>query len=242
VTGTTRYETITAGDDGQFEAFCALPDSGSGPGMLLFQEIFGINNNMRALAQRLADQGYVTIVPDMFWRVEPRFERQDESGFGDAMAVVRKFDFAKAVADIDLSLAHLLSMAECAGKVGAVGFCLGGGLAFAAAAISRVDGRGLDAAVCYYGTAVNDLLGHVDTLDCPTMFHYGNADPFIPERKIDQVERAVGGCDGIEFHRYDGAGHAFSNWDAPTMYNEEAADLAWSRTLDFLSRKLQPPT
>ena len=233
----TRYETVRTPDGQSFEAFCAVPEGGSGPGILLFQEIFGINDNMRGLAEKLARHGYVVLVPDMFWRIEPRFERRDESGMADAFAVVQRFDFAAAVGDIQSTHAHLLSMGECAGKVGAVGFCLGGGLAFAAATMSRVDGRGPDAAVCYYGSPVNDLLGSVDALDCPCLFHYGTNDTYIPTEKIEEVERAVAGRPGVEFHRYD-AGHAFSNWDAPSMYNEAAADAAWSRTLDFFDAHL----
>lgn len=235
---TTRYETITANDGGTFEAYCAVPDGGSGPGMLLFQEIFGINDNMRTLADRLAEAGYVTLVPDMFWRIEPRFERKDESGMGDAFAVVQKFDFTKGVDDIQATHAHLLGMKECTGKVGAMGFCLGGGLAFAAATMSRVDGKGPDAAVPYYGSPVNDMLDQAGNLDCPTMFHYGNKDPFIPEEKIAAVESAVAGRPNVTFHRYE-AGHAFSNWDAPSMYDKDAAELAWSRTLAFLDDHLR---
>ena len=234
----TRYETILAEDGLSFEAFCAVPETGSGPGILLFQEIFGINDNMRGLAERLARHGYVVLVPDMFWRIEPRFERKDESGMGDAFAVVQQFDFAAAAGDIQRTHAHLLSMAECSGRIGAVGFCLGGALAFAAATMSRVDGRGPDAAVCYYGSAINDLLGHVDALECPCQFHYGSADAYIPTEKIEEVARAVEGRPGVEFHLYD-AGHAFSNWDAPSMYDEAAADAAWSRTLAFFDTHLR---
>jgi carboxymethylenebutenolidase len=150
---------------------------------------------------------------------------------------VQKFDFGSAVSDIQATHRHLLAMKECSGTVGATGFCLGGGLAFAAATLSRVDGRGPDAAVCYYGSPVNDLLVHVDKLDCPTAFHYGDNDAFIPPDKIAEVEGAVSGRSGVEFYRYD-AGHAFSNWDAPSMYNQDAADLAWSRTLEFFGRHL----
>ena len=226
---TTRYETI----DGQLEAYCAIPESGSGPGMLLFQEIFGINDNIRGLCDKLAGEGYVTLAPDMFWRIEPRFERKDESGFADAIAMVQKLDFEKAIDDIKATHAHLKAMPECTGKVGATGFCLGGALAFAAATQSKVD-----ASVPYYGSAINDMLDQADQLDCPTMFHYGNNDPFIPEEKIAEVEAAVAGKPNVVFHRYD-AGHAFSNWDAPSMYDEAAAELAWSRTLDFLATHLR---
>jgi carboxymethylenebutenolidase len=91
--------------------------------------------------------------------------------------------------------------------------------------------------VCYYGSGVNDLLVHVDRLECPSMFHYGRNDPYIPTDRIEEVERAVGARPGVEFHLYD-AGHAFSNWDAPSMYDQNAADEAWGRTLAFFDTHL----
>ena len=234
---TTRYEVVAAPDGGTFEAYCAVPDAGRGPGVLLFQEIFGINDNMRGLAERLAGEGYVVLVPDMFWRLEPRFERKDESGMQDAFAMVQRFDSAAAPGDIAATHAHLLAMDECTGKVGAVGFCLGGTLTLLAAATSRVDGRGPDAAVSYYGSGNNDLLGMLDEVECPILFHYGARDPFIPEDKIAEVEAAIADRPHMSLERYD-AGHAFSNWDAPSMYDEAAAALAWSRTLDFFRTHL----
>ena len=230
---TTWYETVTAGDGGTFEAYCAVPEGGSGPGVLLFQEIFGINDNIRGLCEKLAAEGYVALAPDMFWRIEPRFERKDESGFADAIAMVQQLDFAKATEDIKATHRHLLGMGECTGKVGATGFCLGGALAFVAATQSKVD-----ASVPYYGSAINDMLDQVGELECPTMFHYGDNDPFIPPENIDAVEQAVAGKPNVVFHRYD-AGHAFSNWDAPSMYDEKAATEAWGRTLAFFAEHLR---
>lgn len=234
---TTRWEKVAAADGGEFDAFCAVPESGSGPGVLLFQEIFGINENIRGLAEKLAAEGYVALAPDMFWRIEPRFERKDESGFADAVAMMQKYDLSKAAGDIQATHAHLLGLPECTGKVGAIGFCLGGALSWLAATTSTVDGKGIDAAVPYYGSGINDMLDQADRLTCPAMFHYGANDPFIPTENIDAVEAAVAGKPGVEFHRYD-AGHAFSNWDAPSMYDEAAATLAWSRTMAFLARTL----
>jgi carboxymethylenebutenolidase len=235
---TTRYETVTAHDGGTFEAYCAIPDAGSGPGVLLFQEIFGINDNIRGLAEKLAAEGYVVLAPDMFWRLEPRFERSDESGMADAFALVQRFDGELAADDIATTHAHLSAMPECSGKVGAVGFCLGGTLTFACAARSRVDGKGPDAAVSYYGSGNNDLLGLLDQVACPVLFHYGAEDPFIPEQQIAEVEQAIEGRAHLTLERY-AAGHAFSNWDAPSMYNAEAAALAWGRTLDFFAAHLR---
>ena len=234
------YERIVLPDgSGAFDAYRAVPSSGAGPGILLFQEIFGINDNMRGLADRFAGAGYVVLVPDMFWRIEPRFERKDESGMADAFGMIQRYDFDTAPVDINATHAHLLSMPECTGRVGAVGFCFGGALAFAAAATSRVDGKALDAAVCYYGSAINGMLAMVDAIECPVMYHYGDADDFIAPESVDEVERAVAACPGVEFHRYPApAGHAFSNWDAPSMYHEPAAETAWDRTIEFLAAHL----
>ena len=85
-----RYEQVPTPDGDAFDAYCAAPPAGSGPGILLFQEIFGINDNMRGLAEKFAAEGYVVLVPDVFWRIERRFERQDEAGFGDALAMVQQ--------------------------------------------------------------------------------------------------------------------------------------------------------
>jgi carboxymethylenebutenolidase len=235
----TRYESVTAFDGGTFEAYCAVPEEdGPAPGVVLFQEIFGINDNMRGLAEKVAGAGYVALVPDMFWRLEPRFERKDESGLEDGMALIQKFDWERGGADIASTLGHLRAMPECNGRVGGVGFCFGGVLAYLFAATARPDGRGPDAAVSYYGSGVHGMLGLADQIVCPIMFHYGAEDPYIPTEQIDQVEAAVAGRPGVEFHRY-AAGHAFSNWDAQSMYNQAAAEEAWGRTLDFFSRHLK---
>jgi carboxymethylenebutenolidase len=233
----TTYERITAHDGGTFDAYCARPPGGSGPGVVLFQEIFGINDNMRGIADRLATDGYMVLVPDMFWRLEPRFERKDESGLEDAFAMVQRFDFGDGALDSQSTHVHLLGMVECTGRVGALGFCLGGTLAFSGAARSRVDGRGLDAAVSYYGSGNLDLLPLLDQVPCPMLFHYGNEDPFIPAEHISAVEAAIAPRADMVLHRYD-AGHAFGNWDAPSMYRPEAAELAWQRTTDFLAAHL----
>ena len=132
----------------------------------------------------------------------------------------------------------LRAMPECNGRAGGVGFCFGGVLAYLFAATARPDGKGPDAAVSYYGSGVHGMLGLGDQIECPIMFHYGNRDAFIPGEQIDQVEAAMAGRPNVEFHRYD-AGHAFSNWDAPSMYDQAAADEAWTRTLGFFSRLLR---
>ncbi len=236
----TRYEKITT-PDGEFEAFCALPESSPAPAVLIFQEVFGINDNIRGLAGQLAEAGYLALAPDVFWRIEPRFERKDESGLADGFARVQQLDFDLVPADITATMAHALAMPECNGRIGGVGFCLGGTLAYLFAAASRVDGRGPDAAVSYYGSGVNKMLDLAPRVECPVLFHYGARDPYIPAEQIDEVEHALAGRPDVVLHRYD-AGHAFSNWDAPSMYDEAAARVAWERTLTFLDERLRPRT
>jgi len=232
----THYEKITT-PDGEFDAFCALPETSPAPAVLVFQEVFGINDNIRGLTEQLADAGYLTLAPDVFWRVEPRFERKDESGLADGMARLQQLDFDLVPADLTATMAHALAMPGCNGRVGGIGFCLGGTLAYVLATTARVDGRGPDAVVSYYGSAVHGLLGSAERIECPVLFHYGARDPYIPAEQIDDVERAVAGRPDVTLHRYD-AGHAFSNWDAPSLYDEAAARTAWERTLEFLDTHL----
>jgi carboxymethylenebutenolidase len=234
----TRYETITT-PDGDFDAFCALPEAASAPAVLVFQEVFGINDNIRGLAERLAEAGYLALAPDVFWRTGRRFERKDESGLADGMARAQQLDFDLVPTDLTATMAHALAMPECNGRVGGVGFCLGGTLAYLFAATARVDGRGPDAAVSYYGSGVHRMLDLAPQIECPVLFHYGVRDPYIPVERVDEVERALAGRPDVVLHRYD-AGHAFSNWDAPTFYDEQAARTAWPRTLDFLAEHLKP--
>lgn len=234
----THYEKVTAADGGVFDAFCAAPDAPSAPGVLVFQEIFGINDNIRGLAERLAEAGYLALVPDVFWRIEPRFERNDESGMAEGMQRVQQLDFALVGSDITATFAHLRALPGCDGRTGGVGFCLGGTLAYVFAATARVDGTGPDAAVSYYGSGINDMLGMADQIECPMLFHFGERDPYIAKEQIDAIEQAMAGHAGVTVERYD-AGHAFSNWDAPSMYDETAARVAWDRTLEFLARHLR---
>jgi carboxymethylenebutenolidase len=218
-------------------AYCAVPDRDPAQGVLLFQEIFGINDNIRGLAEKLAAAGFLVLAPDMFWRLEPRFERKDESGLADAMSMVQRLDFTLARADMAATLAQLRTMPGCTGRVGAVGFCLGGTLTFLAAATAKPDGRGLDAAVPYYGSGIHEMLDLVPAVECPLLLHYGDEDPYITAEQIAQVERALAGRKDVTVHHYD-AGHAFSNWDAPSMYRQQPAELAWARTLAFLADQL----
>lgn len=227
----TGYEQVHAAD-GVFDAYRADPGRTPAPGIVLLQEIFGINDNIRGLSDRLAEAGYLVLAPDVFWRIERRFERKDESGLTDGMARVQQLDFAEVGGDLAATVAHLRALPECDGRVGVVGFCLGGTLAFVTAAVAKPD-----AAVSYYGSGTAGQLGLLEQIDCPLLFHYGENDPYIPEEQIAAVEQATADRPDVTVHRY-AAGHAFSNWDAPSMYDEAAATQAWERTLAFFGEHL----
>ena len=169
---------------GTFDAYCAVPGVGFRtwnaplPGDLRHQR-----QHPRGVADRLAGEGYVAHGPDMFWRLERRFERKDESGLADAFTLVQQLDFDRAaVGDINAAHAHLLSMPECTGKVGAVGFCLGGSLAYAGrrhVGPRRRQG-GSTPRSATTGQVSTTCSDKVESLDCPAMFHYGESDGLHP--------------------------------------------------------------
>src|SRR6202167_4846723 len=126
---------IAAADGGTFKGYLAVPASGSGPGILLLQEIFGVNASMREVAEHYAEEGYVVLVPDLFWRMEPGVELgYTEADFGRAMGYYQRFDANQSIKDAADALKVLRARPECVGKVGALGFCLGGKLAYLVAA------------------------------------------------------------------------------------------------------------
>jgi len=228
----TRSESITT-PDGSFSAHLVLPESGSGPGILLLQEIFGVNEYLTAVADRLAGIGYVVLAPDLFWRIEPDSPLgQTDEAMGIAFERVGRFDFEVGVADAGLALDHLRGLTEVTGGAAVVGFCLGGTLAFAVAVASDPD-----AAVSYYGSGVADALGGAGEVSCPVLFHFGNDDAFIPNEQPDAVEAAFAGREDVVLHRYD-AGHAFDNHLAPQFSDPPAAAEAWARTTAFLADQL----
>jgi carboxymethylenebutenolidase len=230
----TRRETISMPDGGEMDAYIAVPDSGSGAGVLVLMEIFGVGSYIRRAAERLAELGYVALAPDLYRRVEPGLALEhDEEGLRRGMEAAGKLDHEGAIADALTALEHLRGLSEVSGGAGVLGFCLGGSLAFAVAAQGEPA-----AAVSYYGSGVPDSLAQADRVRCPIIFHFGSEDPYIPADQVAAVERAAEQRPSWEFHRHAGAGHAFDNHDAPMFHQPEAAAAAWEQTREFLARTL----
>jgi carboxymethylenebutenolidase len=230
----TRTEEIETGD-GPMGAYVALPASGSGPGMLLIHEIFGVNDSVRDAAQRLAGAGYVALAPDLFWRTQPGLDLpNDDAGMKAGMAAAQELDGELARADALAALAALRELPEVpAGRAGVLGFCFGGSMAWQVAAHGDPD-----VAVAYYGSAIPGALDLADRVTCPVLMHWGGADPFIPREQVDAVAAMAAGHERIDCHVHEGAGHAFDNHHAPAFHHPQAKAAAWELTTAFLAREL----
>lgn len=231
----SRPETITVAD-GSFQGHVAIPDTGSGPGLLVLQEIFGVNEYIRSVCDRLAAMGYAAMAPDMFWRHEPGFTvepSQGEEGMQAAFAMMSGFDFATVPGDLGAALTHLRNLPECSGGAGLIGFCFGGTLAYLGAAA-------LDptCAVSYYGSGVAGNLDRADDIACPILFHFGGNDPFLPSEDAHAVAARFADVADADVVIQPGAGHAFDNHLNPAFSDPEAAAAAWEVTREFLDRYL----
>lgn len=215
---------------GRFGAYLALPPAGRGPGLLLLQEIFGVNPHIRSVVEQYALDGFVVLAPDLFWRDAPRVELGYEGADrARAMTLLQAMRPETTLADLRASLVALRSRPECAGKVGALGYCMGGRLAYNAAALAEVD-----AAVAYYGGGIQRQLDLAPQVKCPMQFHYAGLDEHISRADVDAVQAAMQDKDA-EFHWYEGAQHGFNCW-ARASYHPASAALAHARSLNFLAR------
>ncbi len=229
---TSRWIDIPAGN-ASFGAYLALPKGGKGPAVIIIQEIFGVNSHIRAVADQYAQDGYVAIAPDIFWRTQPRVELGYAGADRDkGIEILQKTNVDLAVADIGATAAALRAMPEVTGKIAAIGYCFGGRLAYLAAAQGTVD-----AAVSYYGGGIQNQLDEAAKIKVPMQFHYGELDSGIPMSAVGQVKERFVGRDNVEFHLYPHADHGFNCTDRAT-YHQHSAALAHGRTLTFLGERL----
>lgn len=228
-------EITINGPDGDFMGYLATPASGTGPGVVVIQEIFGVSKSMRGVSDDLAAAGYVALCPDLFWRLEPGFQvssADDEEGIQKAFGLFGKFDAGKGVGDLQTTLSHLREMDGCSGKVGTVGFCLGGFLAYLMAA-----GSDADASVGYYGVGIENKLGEASGISHPLMLHVAAEDQFVPTEAQAQVADGLKGNTHVTIHSYPGVDHGFARKGGDT-YANDAAELANGRTVEFLNANL----
>ncbi|MCA9804987.1 MAG: dienelactone hydrolase family protein [Cyanobacteria bacterium HKST-UBA02] len=220
--------------DGFFDGYLALPPGGQGPGMLVIQEIFGVNDHIRAMADKLAAEGYVVLAPDLFWRmkhdVELGYEGKDRD---QAMDYYERFDETKGMSDLKHAADALRNHKACTGRIGAMGFCLGGKLAFRLAGATN-----LNVAISYYGGGIENHVSESDKIKCKILLHFGETDSHIPMSTVDKLKEAFQAKPNFAIEVYPGVGHGF-NCDARSSYDSKAAELAWGRSIELLARELK---
>jgi len=228
-------QTITIpGKDGSFTGYLAAPASGTGPGIVVIQEIFGINDVMRQMADRLAAEGFFALAPDLFWRLQPNIQLTDrtEAEWKEALDLMGRFDIGKGVEDIQASITALRGLTGVNGKVGAVGYCLGGLLAYLTA--TRTDA---DASVGYYGVQLPKYLDEAGDIAKPLMLHIADEDGFSSKQAQAETLKALAGNANVTVHVYPGVDHAFAR-PGGKNWNAQAAQTANARTDLFFREHL----
>lgn len=226
--------SINAKDGGQFGAYLSLPPTGKGPGILLIQEIFGVNQHIREVADQYASDGFVVLAPDVFWRQEPGVDiGYDEAGFKKGFGLMQGMDFPQAVEDLCVAAEVLKTRSEVIGKVSSLGYCMGGMLSYLVGTTSGA----VDASVCYYGGGIHTALDRASQVNIPMLMHFAEKDGFIPMDAVLQIKTAFESNPGVEIHTYPDVDHGFNCWGRP-MYQQKAAALARGRSLEFLSRTI----
>lgn len=222
------------GPDGSFSAYFARPPSGRGAGIVLLQEIFGVNAVMRALADEYAAAGFFALVPDLFWRLEPGVQLTDKTDkeWQQAFALMQRFDAGTGVTDIQTAIGFLRHQPGVNGAVGAVGYCLGGFLAYLTAA--RTDS---DAAVGYYGMNIQKFLGEAENIKKPLLLHVAGKDEYNPPDAQKAVADALAGNPHVTIATYPAMNHAFAR-PGGGHYDRANAELANGRTITFFRQHL----
>jgi len=218
-----------AGSD--MAAYLATPKAPKGAGVVVLQEIFGVNQSMRKVCDFLASRQFTALCPDLYWSAEPGVEL-NETESEKARALRGKVNDEKVTDDIAAAVGFLRKHPACTGTVGVVGYCWGGMLAYLTAARHKPD-----AAVGYYGVGIEKRLDVAGNLSCPLMLHYGVKDQFAPPEVVTQVKNTFKGNGKVIIHEYAEAGHAFAR-PGGGHYVHKAADLADMRTLAFLVEHL----
>lgn len=228
-----QWVAIRQEDQNVFSGYLAVPPKGYGPGLLLLQEIWGVNPHIRSLADQYAADGYVVLAPDVFWRQQNRVALEySQVGTEQAYRHYGALDFAQTAQDLAAAIEHLSAYPIVQGGIGAMGFCLGGRLAFLLGGNPR-----LSAVVSYYGSGLGNHLDIIPNLKCPLLFHFAGEDHLIPLSEVDALMPKIQASVEASHHIYDGQKHGF-NCPERASYSQRSAALAKARTLEFLSRHL----
>ena len=227
------YININAEENGSFQAYFASAN-GKAPGLILIQEIFGVNKVMRDLADWYSSLGYHVLCPDIFWRIEPGIDITDQTKeeWNKAFDLFGKFDIDQGVKDLISSVNHLRNLDNCNGKVGTVGYCLGGKLSYLMSCRSNADCN-----VSYYGVGLEDLLNESENMKTPYLSHVAEKDSFVLKDAQQKIFSSLSTNDFCDLYIYPGQEHAFARIGGE-HYNEDTANLANGRTKTFFEKHL----
>jgi len=219
--------------DASFGAYVAKPEGTPRAAIIVIQEIFGVNPGIRQKCDKLAAQGYLAVAPDLFWRIEPgiQLDPDVEAEFQRALGLFGEFDQDDGIRDIEATIHHIRRTLGVP-KVGCVGYCLGGRLAFMTAA--RTD---IDASVGYYGVGIDGLLHEKHAIAHPLMLHIPTEDGFVPRETQEAMHAGLDDHPKVTLHDYDGLDHGFAT-EHGIRRKEEAAQLADGRTAAFFAEHL----
>jgi carboxymethylenebutenolidase len=218
------------GRDGAFGAYMARPKTLSAPAVVVLQEIFGVNADIRKTCDELAEQGFLAVAPDLFWRQEPGLDLNhwSDAEWKKGLALYAAYDRDKGVRDI-VNTTHAAGQLEgTSGKVGVMGFCLGGLMTFLTAAREKIH-----AAVAYHGGETEKYLNEADKITAPMLMHLAEEDEFISKEAQTEIKAALSNKPNVEIFSYPGCNHAFARHTG-THYNAAAAAKANGRTWQFL--------
>jgi carboxymethylenebutenolidase len=217
--------------DGTFQTYLASAGSQRAPTVVVVQEAFGVNHDLRATCDELALQGFNALSPDLYWRQEPGLDLSPNTEWDRGIALYQALDIDKAVMDVQATVAHARAMSSNTGHVGVMGFCLGGLLTY----LSAVRG-GVEAGVCFYGGRTEEFLGEAGSLNGPLLMHLGSLDEFISPLAQSSIQSRLEPL-GVTVHIYPGCSHAFARHQG-LHFDAEAAAKAMKRTVEFLRTHL----
>jgi len=232
MTNTTTISTLAG--DGDFTAYRATPAGTPKAAIVVIQEIFGVNAGIRRKCDTLAEAGYLAIAPDLFWRLEPGIELDPDikPEFDRALKLMGQFDQDKGIADIEASIRAIRSELGDGTKVGVVGYCLGGRLAFMTAA--RTD---VDASVGYYGVGIDGLLGEKNAIAHPVLLHVPEEDHFVDKDAQAAMHAGLDDHPKVTIYDYAGEDHGFAT-EFGERRSDASAKLADERTAEFFAEHL----
>jgi carboxymethylenebutenolidase len=223
------------GRDGTFNAYVARPRTVPASAVVVLQELFGVNADIRKTCDELAEQGFVAVAPDLFWRQEPGVDLNvtSEADWDHGLRLYQAYDRDAGVKDIKDTLDAVAKLPECSGKIALQGYCLGALMAFLTAVRCHVD-----AAVAYHGADTEKYLGEVDNLSAPLLMHLGEEDEFISKAAQAEIKAALASKPNATVYSYPGQHHAFARHNG-AHYDAASAKLANGRTSEFLHHQLR---